>query len=102
MLQVWPFELKRIAGQRRPLLILFTGISRKAGESVSGFRAYYDAAQLTAESFDALDQVAFKLENGLLRLVEALERKRDTDTWIDTLGVQEFNSIYLANEPDSK
>jgi hypothetical protein len=33
------------------------------------------------------------LENGLLRLVEALERKRDTDTWIDTLGIQEFNSI---------
>ena len=122
MLQPWPFELKRIAAQgmasvdsvhrniaegycrrsiREYIHYLYIALG-SLGESVSGFHAYYDAAQLSAESFEALDQLAFKLENGLLRLVEALERKRDTNTWIDSLVVQESNSIYLADEPDSK
>ena len=122
MLQPWPFELKRITAQgmasvdsvhrniaegccrrsiREYIHYLYIALG-SLGESVSGSRAYYDAVQRSAESFEARDQLAFKLENGLLRLVEALERKRDTDNWIDSLVVQESNSIYLASEPDSK
>ncbi len=47
---------------------------------------------------EVLDQLAFKLENGLLRLVEALERKRDTGVWTDTLIVQESNAVYLGTK----
>jgi hypothetical protein len=35
-----------------------------------------------------------KLENGLLKLVEILERKRDRGDWIDHLVVKESNAIY--------
>ena len=44
--------------------------------------------------FEELDALAYKLENGLLKLVEALERKRDQDDWIDTLAVKESNAVY--------
>jgi len=66
------------------------------GESVSGYHAYSTANQLSEEDFEVLDQLAFRLENGLLRLVEALERKRDSGTWTDSLIVQESNAVYLA------
>ena len=35
-----------------------------------------------------------KLENGLLKLVESLERKRDRGDWIDSLVVKESNAAY--------
>ena len=35
-----------------------------------------------------------KLENGLLKLVESLERKRDRGDWIDHLVVKESNAAY--------
>jgi four helix bundle protein len=66
------------------------------GESVSGYHAYATADQISEEDVEILDQLAFKLENGLLRLVEALERKRDTGVWTDTLIVQESNAVYLG------
>ena len=46
-----------------------------AGESVSGYHAYRKAGQLSEEDFEILDRQAFKLENGLLRPIESLERK---------------------------
>jgi len=64
------------------------------GESVSGLNACREAGQITAEQFDALDSVAFKLENGLLKLVEKLEQKRDDGTWVDHLVVKESNVVY--------
>ena len=38
--------------------------------------------------------MAYKLENGLLRLVESLEEKREHGDWIDHLIVKEGNTIY--------
>src|SRR5882724_2715026 len=45
------------------------------GESVSGFIAYQKAGQLQQTDFEAFNALSFKLENGLLKLVESLERK---------------------------
>jgi hypothetical protein len=45
-----------------------------------------------------LDQLAYKLENGLLKLVESLERKRLNGDWIDTLIVKELNEEYAQAE----
>lgn len=68
---------------------------------MSGYHAYFTAGQLSEEAFETLDQLAFKLENGLLRLVEALERKQEAGGWTDTLVVQESNAIYLGTHPNN-
>jgi hypothetical protein len=41
-----------------------------------------------------LDSQAYKLKNGVLKLVESLERKRDRGGWIDHLVVRESNAAY--------
>ena len=64
------------------------------GESVSGLHAYRKAEQLTEEDFEKLDSMAYKLENGLLKLVESLEQKREHGDWIDHLIVKESNAVY--------
>jgi len=64
------------------------------GESVSGLHAYRKAAQLAEEGFENLDSMAYKLENGLLKLVESLEEKREQGDWIDHLIVKESNAVY--------
>jgi len=64
------------------------------GESVSGLQAYRKSKQITEKEFEALDRLAYKLENGLLKLVESLEQKRERGEWIDHLMVKESNVIY--------
>jgi four helix bundle protein len=64
------------------------------GESVSGLHAYYTAEQISKEQFETLDRLAYKLENGLLKLIESLENKRVQGGWIDHLMVKETNAIY--------
>jgi four helix bundle protein len=64
------------------------------GESVSGLYSYRKAKQISKEQFERLDSEAYKLENGLLKLVESLERKRDRGDWIDHLVVKEGNAAY--------
>ena len=41
-----------------------------------------------------LNDLSFKLENGLLKLVESLEHKRETGDWIDSLIIKESNVAY--------
>jgi len=64
------------------------------GESVSGLCSYRRAKQISEEQFEKLDAIAYKLENGLLKLVESLERKRDQGDWVDSLVVKESNAAY--------
>jgi four helix bundle protein len=64
------------------------------GESVSGLYAYRTAGQIAESDFKTLDELAFKLENGLLKLVESLERKQQDGDWIDTLIIKESNVAY--------
>ncbi len=64
------------------------------GESVSGLAACRKATQITDDQFEQLDSAAFKLENGLLKLVKRLEQKRDDGTWVDQMIVKESNVAY--------
>jgi len=66
------------------------------GESVSGLHAYRKAKQLPEEDFEKLDSLAYKLENGLLKLVESLEQKREQGDWIDHLIIKESNAIHVV------
>ena len=110
----FPYELKRVASQaiasadsvhrniaegycrrslREYLHSLNIGLG-SLGESVSGLYACRQAEQLAEAEFTPLDALAFKLENGLLKLVESLERKQDAGDWIDTLVIKECNVAY--------
>ena len=66
------------------------------GESVSGLHAYRSANQITEDEFPLLDKLAYKLENGLLKLVESLEDKRDRGEWTDHLLIKESNLIHMS------
>jgi four helix bundle protein len=112
--QKFPFELKRVASQaiassdsvhrniaegycRRSLkeYLNFLNIALGSlGESVSGLHAYLEAGQITESDFNRLNEVAFRLENGLLRLVESLERKQISGDWTDHLLITESNEAY--------
>jgi four helix bundle protein len=92
-----PFELKKVASQaiassdsvhrnisegycRRSVheYIKFLYIALASlGESVSGLHAYRASGQITEEEFQKLDNITYKLENGLLKLIESIEHKRD-------------------------
>jgi four helix bundle protein len=65
------------------------------GESVSGANAYLEAGQLGNDSFARLDELAFKLENGLLRLRDSLSQQ-DPEEWSDRRMIKESNAIYDA------
>ena len=110
----FPYELRRVASQavassdsvhrniaegycRRSLreYLHYLNIALGSlGESVSGLQACRKAEQLAEADFNSLDALAFKLENGLLKLVESLERKEEAGDWIDTLIVKESNASY--------
>jgi len=109
-----PYELKRVASQaiassdsvhrsisedycrrsiREYIQFLYIALA-SLGKSVSGLQAYRRAKQIGEKEFQELDTMAYKLENGLLRLVESLENKRERREWIDTLMVKESNAVY--------
>jgi len=101
----WLFELKKIASQsmascdsvhrniaegycRRTIreYLQYLNIALGSlGETLSGFIAYSRNAQIDQSMFEQIDNLIFRLENRLLKLVESLERKRDTNDWTVTL-----------------
>ena len=118
----WPFERRKVASQqiasvdsihrniaegdcRRSLkeYLNFLNIARGSlGEGVSGFLNYHQADRLNAEQFDALDSLAYKLENGLIKLIGALEGKRDSGDWKENLSVREKSTVsYLAKTKEA-
>jgi len=116
VMRKFPYELKRVSGQaiassdsvhrniaegycRRSIreYLYFLNIALGSlGESVSGLNAYCKAEQITEIEFQNLDTLAYKLENGLLKLVESLELKRESGEWIDHMVVKESNEIYQS------
>jgi four helix bundle protein len=114
------FEMKRVTGQaiasadsihrniaegycrrsiREYIQHLYIALS-SLGESVSGYYCLPKGRPLSEEDFEMLDRQAFKLENGLLRLIESLERKRDSGTWTETLIINESNAVYSSESTD--
>jgi len=107
-----PYELRRVASQqiassdsvhrniaegycRRSiheyLKFLYIALG-SLGESVSGLYAYKEAEQISIDDFERLDELAFKLENGLLKLVQSLEEKRELGEWTDHLMIKESDA----------
>ena len=115
----WPYELKRVVSQAiasadsvhrniaegycrrsiREYLYHLNVSLGSLGECVSGFVVYRKAGQLTEVDFDLLNDLSFKLENGLLKLVESLERKQADGDWIDHLMLKDSNDAASPNTP---
>ena len=110
----WPYECRRLSSQalasadsvhrniaegycRRSIreYLNFLNIALGSlGESVSGLISYRKAELVSEENFKSLNDLAFKLENGLLKLVESLELKRERGDWVESLMVKESNAVY--------
>ena len=119
MFRPFPYELKRVASQqiasvdsvhrniaegyaRRSIneYLQFLNIALASiAESVSGFHVYLDAGQLLETDFELADALAFKLENGLVRLIESLQIKRQEGGWDDSFVIRESNAAYGAPPP---
>jgi four helix bundle protein len=112
--RILPYELKRVGSQAiaasdsvhrniaegycrksiREYLNFLNIALGSLGENVSGLYAYRKAEQITEQEFATLNELAFKLENELLKLVESLEKKKLEGEWIDSLIVREGNHEY--------
>jgi four helix bundle protein len=64
------------------------------GESVSSVHVYRRADQISEAEFKAWDTLAYKLENGIKRLIESLQLKRERGEWDDSFIVKESNPAY--------
>lgn len=67
---------------------------RNKNRGYQQLRVWHDAIDFYVMNLKALNDLAFKLQNGLLKLVESLERKQETGDWIDTLFIKESNLPY--------
>ena len=118
--RAFPYDLRRVASQAiasadsvhrniaegycrrsiREYLNFLNFALSSLGESMSGFIAYRKADQITEADFNELNDLAFKLENGLLNLVASLERKAIEGDWIDHLILKESNAAYCGESDD--
>jgi len=67
------------------------------GESVSSLHAYLRTGQLSRDEFERLDTQAYKLENGLTRLIASLQEKGWEGSWEDAFCVREDSPEYEAS-----
>jgi hypothetical protein len=68
------------------------------GESVSGSLVYRRADQISEAEFEQWDNLAYKLENGIKKLIESLQHKRAKGEWDDSFIVKESNAAYGKEE----
>jgi four helix bundle protein len=100
----FPFELKKVAANsidavhsvsrnisegycRRSLKEYLNHLNialGSCGEFHSCYESFKQAGQITEEEFEKLDQLHYKVENGLLKLMESLQKKQKVGDWEDT------------------
>jgi four helix bundle protein len=54
------------------------------GEFHSCYESFKQADQITKEEYEKLDQLHYKVENGLLKLIESLQKKQRVGNWENT------------------
>ena len=100
----FPFELKKIAANsidaahsisrniaegycRRSLKEYLNHLNialGSCGEFHSCYASCMQADQISKEEYEELDQLHYKVENQLLKLIESLQRKQKGGQWIDS------------------
>jgi len=99
----FPFELKKVASNsidaahsisrnisegycRRSLKEYLNHLNialGSSGEFHSCYLSCKQADQITSEEYEQLDQLHYKVENSLIRLIESLQKKQVTKQWED-------------------
>jgi len=54
------------------------------GEFYSCYESCKQAGQIEGDEYERLDQLHYKVENGLLKLIESLQKKQALGDWEDT------------------
>ncbi|MBA3017878.1 MAG: four helix bundle protein [Proteobacteria bacterium] len=103
----YPFELKKVAANsidaahsisrnisegycRRSLkeYLNYLNIALgSCGEFHSCYESFKQASQITDEEYERLDQLHYKVENALLKLIESLQKKQKNKQWEDNLSL---------------
>jgi four helix bundle protein len=55
------------------------------GEFHSCYESFKQAGQIKDDEYEQLDQLHYKVENALLKLIESLQKKQKDNQWEDTL-----------------
>ncbi|MFQ5841606.1 MAG: four helix bundle protein [Thermodesulfobacteriota bacterium] len=55
------------------------------GEFHSCYHSFKQASQITDEDYERLDQLHYKVENALLRLIKSLQKKQKGGEWENSL-----------------
>ncbi len=104
LLSDFPFELKKVAANsidaahsisrnisegycRRSLkeYLNYLNIALgSSGEFHSCYESFYRANQVTRQEYESLDKLHYKVENELIKLIEALQKKQIEGEWKDT------------------
>ena len=105
ILSSFPFELKKVAANtidaahsisrnisegycRRSLKEYLNHLNialGSCGEVHSCYESFKQAGQITDEEYERLDQLHYKVENSLLKLIESLQKKQKDKEWEDNL-----------------
>ena len=105
ILSSFPFELKKVAANtidaahsisrnisegycRRSLKEYLNHLNialGSCGEAHSCYESFKQAGQITEEEYERLDQLHYKVENSLLKLIESLQKKQKDKEWEDNL-----------------
>jgi four helix bundle protein len=105
ILSSFPFELKKVAANtidaahsisrnisegycRRSLKEYLNHLNialGSCGEFHSCYESFKQAGQITEEEYERLDQLHYKVENSLLKLIESLQKKQKDKEWEDNL-----------------
>jgi four helix bundle protein len=100
----FPFELKKVAANgidaahsisrnisegycRRSLKEYLNHLNialGSCGEFHSCYESFKQAGQITEEEYEKLDQLHYKVENELLKLIESLQKKQKLGDWEET------------------
>jgi four helix bundle protein len=99
----FPFELKKVASNtidaahsisrnisegycRRSLKEYLNHLNialASCGEFHSCYESFKQADQITEDEYEQLDQLHYKVENGLLKLIKSLQKKQKDGDWED-------------------
>jgi len=108
MFSNFPFELKKVAANsidaahsisrnisegycRRSLKEYLNHLNialGSCGEFHSCYESFRQANQITNEEYRQLDQLHYKVENALLKLIESLQKKQRDQNWEDNFQVK--------------
>ena len=59
------------------------------GELHSSYCSFHQAEQITDEEYEELDELHYRDENGLIRLVGSLQKKQKQSDWEDSFSFRE-------------